>query len=273
MPWPRFIRPRVARPRRWSNAGGNWLTDETLSVGGSRARQIDFCGENSTLLVLKQSNNTLNGKIPDEIGLLTSLTLIDLTSNQICGTVPSELGSLTALTCFGPWFQCFHRNCAIGTWFLDRIDVFDIPVCPIRFHRNCAIGTWVPLTASEHLAPGTSMPIRRNCALGSWFLDRVERSWTLIPILSQELCHRTWFLDCIIGMVVPLQVLVPSRNWGPDSVSICIEGAILKGAVPVSFAIVPLVTITVELQSRSPNAPVADWLTAVVLERRHRFCR
>jgi hypothetical protein len=81
----------------WSNAGGNWLTDESECkwVQGSQGY---FCGENDALLMLKQRNNMLNGTIPDEIRLLSSLVVIDLTMNQITGTLSSELGLLTALT-------------------------------------------------------------------------------------------------------------------------------------------------------------------------------
>ena len=82
----------------WSNYGGNWLTNETecLWFQGSRG---DFCVTNGTALQsLNQSMNALNGTIPREIDLLTSLTMIDLSSNKLSGTLLSELGSLTALT-------------------------------------------------------------------------------------------------------------------------------------------------------------------------------
>jgi hypothetical protein len=46
--------------RSWSD-DQNWLTNET-ECRWSQGSVEDFCGENSILLVLNQSNNTLNGK-------------------------------------------------------------------------------------------------------------------------------------------------------------------------------------------------------------------
>jgi hypothetical protein len=80
----------------WSNAGDNWLTNESECtwVQGSEG---NFCGEKGKLLFLKQRNTNLNGMIPDDIRLLSSLTVIDLSNNNLSGRVPSELGSLTSL--------------------------------------------------------------------------------------------------------------------------------------------------------------------------------
>jgi Leucine-rich repeat (LRR) protein len=94
----------------WSNSGGNWLTDtnECQWVQGSDG---NFCGQNGTeLLYLKQRNNALNGKLPNEILLLSSLTVIDLSMNQIGGTLLSGLGSMTALT-----FLSLDDNTLTGT--------------------------------------------------------------------------------------------------------------------------------------------------------------
>jgi hypothetical protein len=71
-----------------------------LSVCGSnKAIQANYL-KNGTLQFLNQSNNALNGKLPHEIGLLSSLKVIDLQMNQISG-----------------WYVPF------GSWFLDRVDL------------------------------------------------------------------------------------------------------------------------------------------------------
>jgi Leucine-rich repeat (LRR) protein len=114
-----------------------WLTNETECtwVQGSNG---NFCGENNTTLQsLNLRQNGLSGKIPDEIGLLSSLTEFDLSNNQMSGSVLSGLFSLTALTyldlshnsftgtvpsnigsltSFGSSCQCIPWDCAIGTW-------------------------------------------------------------------------------------------------------------------------------------------------------------
>jgi Leucine-rich repeat (LRR) protein len=94
----------------WSNGGGNWLTNET-ECQWFQGSEGDFCGENGTeLQYLNQSSNTLNGKMPNDIQLLSSLTVIDLSMNQIYGTLSSGLGSLTALT-----FLSLNDNKLSGT--------------------------------------------------------------------------------------------------------------------------------------------------------------
>ena len=94
----------------WSNAGGNyWLTNAT-ECEWFQGFQGDFCNQNGTLLYLNQSMNALKGTIPNEIGLLSSLTIIDLSDNTPSGTVPSELGYLTALT-----YLNLHTNFFKGT--------------------------------------------------------------------------------------------------------------------------------------------------------------
>jgi Leucine-rich repeat (LRR) protein len=94
----------------WSNGGGNWLTNET-ECQWFQGSEGNFCDENGTRLqYLNQSNNTLNGKMTNEIRLLSSLTVIDLSMNQVYGNLPSGLGSLTALT-----FLSLNDNKLSGT--------------------------------------------------------------------------------------------------------------------------------------------------------------
>jgi hypothetical protein len=62
--------------RSWSNRR-NWLTDQTECRWFQGGSDGNFCDANGTLLMINQSNNTLKGTIPDEIGLLTSLTVIE----------------------------------------------------------------------------------------------------------------------------------------------------------------------------------------------------
>ena len=80
----------------WSN-GGSWLSDESECMWVQDA-ELDFCGENGSLRYLSQSGNVLIGKIPDEIRLLTSLTVINLQFSKLSGTIPvGDFGYLTSL--------------------------------------------------------------------------------------------------------------------------------------------------------------------------------
>jgi Leucine-rich repeat (LRR) protein len=54
----------------------------------------------SSLLVLRLSNNLLNGSIPNSLGMLSSLQVLDLSNNQFSGSLPDELSELTKV-----WFS------------------------------------------------------------------------------------------------------------------------------------------------------------------------
>ncbi|EHA8586502.1 putative inactive receptor kinase [Cocos nucifera] len=53
--------------------------------------------ENSSLVSLDLSNNTLNGSLPQEIGELTALQLLNIGRNNISGQIPIEIGMLHRL--------------------------------------------------------------------------------------------------------------------------------------------------------------------------------
>ena len=56
---------------------------------------VDF---NGCVIELLLFSNDLNGIIPPEIGLMTSLISLHLYNNQLSGSIPAELGNLTYLT-------------------------------------------------------------------------------------------------------------------------------------------------------------------------------
>ena len=71
----------------WPNDGGNRLT----------GRIPDEIGLLSKLSILRLKDNQLSGSIPSQIGDLTNLTYLDLVRNEISGEIPSEILGLTNL--------------------------------------------------------------------------------------------------------------------------------------------------------------------------------
>ncbi len=70
----------------------NWLTTNTPS---------DWYGValfNGHVREINLTSNQLNGRIPHELGNLTSLNNLDLRANRLTGNLPPELGKLTNLT-------------------------------------------------------------------------------------------------------------------------------------------------------------------------------
>ncbi|XP_008799129.1 probable inactive receptor kinase At5g10020 isoform X2 [Phoenix dactylifera] len=53
--------------------------------------------QNSSLVYLDLSNNTLSGSLPQEIGELTALKLLNIGRNNISGQIPKEIGMLRSL--------------------------------------------------------------------------------------------------------------------------------------------------------------------------------
>ena len=94
----------------------NWLSDEplgnwhgvttdtegrvtTLDLTGNRlsGRMPNQLGDLSTLGELRLRNNDLSGPIPSELGSLTALTHLDLENNDLSGAIPSQLGGMSDL--------------------------------------------------------------------------------------------------------------------------------------------------------------------------------
>lgn len=71
----------------------NWLTDAPLAEW--LGVETDDCGN---VVRLYLSGNNLNGPIPDELGSIESLQLLDLSFNQLTGQIPANLGSLPSLS-------------------------------------------------------------------------------------------------------------------------------------------------------------------------------
>ena len=110
----------------------NWSADtaitswDAVNVSGvpRRITEIDTLGENlnlagkipselgnlSSLTYLRLIHSELTGSIPSELGSLSNLTSLSLYGNQLTGSIPSELGSLSNLT-----YLNLHSNQLTGS--------------------------------------------------------------------------------------------------------------------------------------------------------------
>jgi hypothetical protein len=49
--------------------------------------------------ILQLDNNGLSGTLPESLGSMTSLTILDVTANEFSGDLPSAIGKLQFMTC------------------------------------------------------------------------------------------------------------------------------------------------------------------------------
>ena len=80
----------------------------------------------TTLTLLYISSNRLNGDLPTEVGLLTALTSLDISSNRFNGDLPTEVGVLTALIDLDIGSNSFSGGLPTQIGLLDALMRFDI---------------------------------------------------------------------------------------------------------------------------------------------------
>jgi len=81
--------------------GANWKNKKGWSATGTDPCTGSWygvkCSSDGTVTGLALDKNNLKGKIPDSIGLLTSLTNLEMRGNSITGTVPASIGRIIKL--------------------------------------------------------------------------------------------------------------------------------------------------------------------------------
>ena len=91
--------PAIRYRATFRRSSVNFRELETLDVAHNQlsGRIPAELGDLSSLRSLNLSGNRLYGEIPPEVGRLASLELLDLAGNDLTGEVPAELGNLSSL--------------------------------------------------------------------------------------------------------------------------------------------------------------------------------
>jgi hypothetical protein len=63
------------------------------------------CNSDNTVIKLQLVSKQLNGTIPDDVGLWTSLAVFSVSVNFLTGALPTTIGYWTDLTYFGVYFN------------------------------------------------------------------------------------------------------------------------------------------------------------------------
>lgn len=75
----------------------DWYGDESIELGFTTVRVTSPCGEDKSFERLWLQNNNLNGSLPPEISMITSLKSVALSGNHLQGTLPTEIWQLPDL--------------------------------------------------------------------------------------------------------------------------------------------------------------------------------
>ncbi|SVE12239.1 uncharacterized protein METZ01_LOCUS465093, partial [marine metagenome] len=89
------IEPLELCYQEWEDLRLSTLSCYDRGLSGNIPQDI---GTLSNLRILDLHSNQLSGEIPESVGVLTNLNTLDLGMNQLSGEIPSEIGSLINLS-------------------------------------------------------------------------------------------------------------------------------------------------------------------------------
>ncbi|XP_022892349.1 probable LRR receptor-like serine/threonine-protein kinase RFK1 isoform X3 [Olea europaea var. sylvestris] len=198
--------------------------------------------------------NRLSGKLPKELGNVTTLTYMNLEVNQFSGSVPSELGKLINLKTLILSSNQFTGN--LPTSFSELINLDDFRINDNNFSGPIPefIQNWKRLTRLEMHASGLKGPIPSSISfLTMLTILRISdingptqgfpllRSMTSIVILVLRNCNISGQIPAYIWKIRVLQMLDVSFNklGGniPDDIArklkvVFVTGNMLSGNIP-----------------------------------------
>ncbi|KAM3689884.1 hypothetical protein ACJW31_09G079400 [Castanea mollissima] len=136
----------------------NLFTSIDVSCNNLNGTIPEEIGKLKSLLVLNFSHNALTGHIPPSMGNLTMLESLDLSSNQLRGKIPMQLSDLTFLAVLNLSFNQLVGQIPQGNQFdtfLEDSFKGNKGLCGIPLKKNCTSGKAPPPLAIPQ-SKGTS---------------------------------------------------------------------------------------------------------------------
>jgi hypothetical protein len=124
----------------WTNSSGWLALEDECQWFGITCQATDLgtaTGFQNTVTVVKLQSNNLDGAIPADLGLLTSLQMFNVMGNHLTGTLPASIGQWTALQLFETSFNSLTGTLptSLGQW--TTLQLF-------KMYNNGLIGTLPP---------------------------------------------------------------------------------------------------------------------------------
>ncbi|KAL8483500.1 hypothetical protein ACS0TY_026258 [Phlomoides rotata] len=196
-----------------------WLNDQD---GGGMSGPIDVIGTMVGLTTVWLHGNQFTGPIPDDIGRLTSLRVLNLNSNRLVGLIPSALADMN--------LQLLNLNNNMFMGPVPKFKAANVTYAPNSFCQSDPGEQCAPqVTALLDFLHNVNYP------------ERLASEWT-----GNDPCTGPWWgITCRSGnqvSVINLQKLGLNGTLSPSLlnlsslVEIHLEGNNLNGRVPASIA-------------------------------------
>ena len=129
------------------------------------------CAANNIVDSIDLALKNLQGRIPDDLGLLTALTSLDLNYNSLNGTIPSSLGQLTALQTLVLGSNLFYGTIPSSLGLLTALTSLDLSYNELNGTIPNDLGLLTELTylgLSYNSLIGTISVVRAVLLLSWW---------------------------------------------------------------------------------------------------------
>jgi hypothetical protein len=105
--------------------GGKWYNKVSLSTPACNWPGVT-CDKDLRVVGIRMEVNNMDGTLPDSIGQLTSLKVLQLGSNNLRGTIPATLGNLPNLTALILDSNKFTGSVPLEIFSLPSLEIFSL---------------------------------------------------------------------------------------------------------------------------------------------------